>query len=112
MVNQNSLKTVYMFIIDNRLSQMRNWNRRLSVRYPRHKNYKEIVRMVQFLLNFMSGGNKIAMLKSVLNKTEIESLVPNKYKDTFKGLVIYFNLFVLSLIVFNRLVLSREIIIH
>jgi hypothetical protein len=59
MVNQTVLNT----ILSNDLRPMREWSLRLRNNH-RNKHFKQICEMINNLLNLLSGGFKIAMLKS------------------------------------------------
>jgi hypothetical protein len=60
MVNQTALKTI---LSNNDLRPMREWSLRIRNNH-RNKHFKTICEMVNTLLNLLSGGFKIAMLKS------------------------------------------------
>lgn len=88
MVRINLITILTKYIADNNLRSMTKWSlRNVGNSNPRYSGYKLLVSQIRDLLNLLSGDDILGMLKSILEKDELNKLAPDKYINSFKNLV-------------------------
>ena len=88
MPTYNLSSVLLRHIDENNLTPMREWSTRNTLNsHPRYKNFKKLKDEIRNLLEMLSGGDIVPMLKSVLTSNELEQLTPQKFSKSLENLV-------------------------
>ena len=65
MIHVNAIELIEKFVIEHNVRPMKRWSlRNTNIQHPRYANYKKIIIQIRNLLELLSGGDIITMIKS------------------------------------------------
>ena len=69
MIHINAIELIERFVTEHNVRPMKRWSlRNPNMQHPRYANYKNIILKIRNLLELLSGGDILSMIKSLLNK--------------------------------------------
>jgi hypothetical protein len=113
MVNLTAVELIMRYISEKKIKPMKKWSLRLNASRLHSQHMNSLKKSIRFLLDLISGKDKLAMIKSylffinllqvylliliiplfnkgVLTDAELEYLIPKKYTNALINLVILY----------------------